>query len=619
MKKHYGYVNVLSMLLSLSYTASSNALPAITYPLPEINTAPPPDGPDIPPYTVPRAHGASVANFCYDAQREAELRVTEKEMLGHGHADEHARARAESCALARQAMVERGFKHSDDAFERAAKFVERIKAAADIYAGDLAQLIGKAVGTAHAATGAPDQVGRWSAPTPLPVVGIHSVLLPTGKVLFWSYRPPKTTSAGVAYVWSPITGTGRRVDPPSNIWCGGQTLLADGRVLVVGGTLAYASPTELSRARGLNQIYTFNPFGETWTRQPNMRLGRWYPTITRLTNGSVVITSGLTESGGVMNTDVEVFTPSPSMNGVGTVRRVGTRGTTGLYPHQFLMPDGRVLMGGPGVADTAILNPRNWTWADIPNLKQPRYGYGSGTLLPGGAAGSTKVMLIGGRSSTVVFATSEQFDTLNPGAGWQFRAPMPQPRHNHNTVILPDGTLLTVGGNSSTDYYANPQRETLLYDPVVNAWRAMATQAESRAYHSTALLLPDGRVMSAGDDGATGGGASTDKVEIFSPPYLFRGTRPTISFAPNAVARGKTFTIGTPDSISKVVLVTPGATTHANDMHQRLIALSFTAMAGGVSTAVSAGAGAAPPGYYMLFVLNTQGVPSVAKWVRLTG
>lgn len=277
-----------------------------------------------------------------------------------------------------------------------------------------------------------------------------------------------------------------------------------------------------------------------------------------------------------------------------------------------------MLLAGPSPADTAQLNPITRVWSDIPNLLKPRHGYGTGTLLPAGPNGSTKVMLVGGRTTTIVHASSEVFDATNPAAGWKYSAPMLHARHNQNTVILPDGKLFTIGGNGAVTNYGRPQREAELYDPVSNTWSAMANQTAQRAYHSTALLLPDARVVSAGDDGpGPGGGAQTDTVEFYSPPYLFRGPRPAISAAPAAVTWGEAFFIGTADTIARAVLIAPGATTHANDMHQRHVELSFTPGSGGINASAPPNANVAPPGYYMLFVLNAQGVPSVAKWVRL--
>ena len=579
-------------------------------------------------YPPSTGHGHNKTTACLSKRDETALHGVEDQLLGSAHAREHAQARAETCQAltqAHEATFEARLQRLSLPFDVAplGRLLDHISSRAK---NGLAPLAEKIIGNAYAATGSPAQVGQWSTPTPLPLVGIHAVLLPTGKVLFFTYKSYSTNTGAVAYLWDPLTNTGHNVNPPANVWCAAQTPLANGLVLTTGGTLAYASTSLFYK--GLNQIYTFNPFNETWTRQPDMRHGRWYPSVTKLGDGRALIMGGLNESGTrAKNTDVEVFVPAASLDGIGSVSVIGTRTISGngYFPHQFVMPSGQVLLAGPGPSDTALLNPLNWAWSDIPNLLQARYWYGNGVLLPGAPSGSNKVMLIGGvTAANVTLGTTEIFDAANPAAGWKFQSSLPQPRHNINTVILPDGKLLTVGGNSTSNqspdssisHYNNPQREAELYNPVTNIWTPMATQQESRAYHSTALLLPDARVLTAGDDGPLGG-YTTDKVEIFSPPYLFQGARPTISAAPATLSYGQSFTIGTPDSVAKAVLIAPGSATHSNDMHQRYVPLSISPVTGGVGAVAPASGNIAPPGYYMLFLVNAQGVPSVANWVRL--
>ncbi len=197
-------------------------------------------------------------------------------------------------------------------------------------------------------------------------------------------------------------------------------------------------------------------------------------------------------------------------------------------------------------------------------------------------------------------------------------------RGHHNTVLLPDGSMVTVGGgvgaDGNGDQWAGDRRtdaKSSSGTPQPATGRLGPSQAETRAYHSTALLLPDGRVISAGDD--VNGGTDRDTAEIYEPPYLFKGPRPTIAHgADQRQARDHSFDVGTPDTnVTRATLVAPGATTHANDMNQRYIPLTVAQRPGGVTLTAPATADVATPGYYMLFLLNDQGVPSVAKFVRL--
>jgi galactose oxidase-like protein len=481
------------------------------------------------------------------------------------------------------------------------------------------------------------QIGQWSAPFKVPSVAINAVLLPTGKVLWFAY-PADGGDTSEAYLWDPDTGATKRVDPPLgpkgvpyNIFCAGQALLPDGELLVAGGTLAYDLEGPTPTDRGLNAVFTFNPWTETWTQQPSMRHGRWYPTVTTLPDGRAVIISGLDEQGtNTINPDVEVFTPAAQPGGVGTLRYVGPREpVANLYPHMVVLPDttaagqggDKVLMYGPGAYDTAILDTSTWTWQEVPRLPSDRL-WASGVLMPGGPSGSTKVMLIGGAVPPATgMATTITLDLDNVAAGWQPGPPMAAGRAHHNTVLLADESLLTVGGGAGEvddSLYAGPVFSAERLVPGTSGWQSAGSQAEARTYHSTAVLLPDGRVVSAGDTRPEhmNGGAT---AELYSPPYLFSGPRPSITWAPSAVGYGAPFGITTPDAstVAKALLIAPGADTHANDMGQRIIELASAPAGGGLTLTSPADASIAPPGYYMLVLLNDRGVPSTASWIRL--
>ena len=364
-----------------------------------------------------------------------------------------------------------------------------------------------------------------------------------------------------------------------------------------------------------------------------MRHGRWYPTQVLQPDGRTLIMSGLDESGQPrrghdtpLNKDVEVFTPSSDPNGRGTISLASgpAPALKGMYPHTFVMPSGRTLVAGPYAQDSFFMTPdaerTSYAYGDVANLRAEHY-WGTAVLMPG----STQVLVVGGSDrddDAGATKATEVFDEAAPGAGWRAGAPLNTGRAHHNTVILPDRSLATFGGGygdvGGDQWVSGPEHKTVeLYDPASGRWRLGPAQAENRSYHSTAVLLPDGRVMSAGDDVA--GGIDRDTAEIYEPPYLFKGPRPTIASAPASVRWGAPFGVGTPDAIASAVLVAPAAVTHANDMNQRLVPLSVTRRAGGrgVELAAPASANAAPPGYYMLFVLNGAGVPSVAKWIRL--
>ena len=554
-------------------------------------------------------HGVAAARSLRDVatqcasdspRQEARLHRVEALVLGPEHAAAHARERArdrrEACTVS--GKVRPAF----------AKQLRRAAAAKH-----------------EQAVGDPSVVGTWSGGFPLPgIVAIHSTLMPNGKILFF-YNNPSFGDEDLAkvMVWDPVTKTGVRRDVPSNIWCAGQTLLADGRVLVVGGNLQYqtAPGTPGGSFKGLNEIWLFDPVTETWSQGPNMRHGRWYPTATRMADGRVLITAGWDETGNgssANNRDIEVYTPAADGKGPGTLQLVGSEDLD-YYPHQFQLPDGRVLIAGGRIDDTFWVNRQSdFSLDPAPHLNVDRaFGFGAGVLLPGPPSGSSRVMLIGGAYDShadLSTATTESFDAAQPGGTWQLRAPLPESRRNVNGVILPDGNILAVGGNdegASNGY----REETLSYSPSANAWTPLASQTEGRGYHSSALLLPDASVLSAGDDTDAGGGYLNDVAEIFSPPYLFRGARPAITAAPASVGYNAPFTIGASGQVSRAVLMSPGATTHANDMNQRHVELAIAPSGAGLVATSPPSPNVAPPGPYMLYLLNAQGVPSTARWV----
>jgi len=191
------------------------------------------------------------------------------------------------------------------------------------------------------------------------------------------------------------------------------------------------------------------------------------------------------------------------------------------------------------------------------------------------------------------------------------------PRTEHNLTLLPDGTVLTTGGARNSDVF-DPNAPVLtpeLWSPATEAYALMAPMPTPRIYHSTALLLPDGRVLSAG-----GGryGPDYPSAEFYSPPYLFKGPRPTISSAPSTLGYGADFFVGTSaTNISAVNLVRLGAVTHAFNQNQRFLKLTFQPTSGGFTVQAPSGATLAPPGHYMLFILDANGVPSVASIVKI--
>jgi hypothetical protein len=554
----------------------------------------------IAPLPAAAAAQAGHADTCLDQQREDKLNAREVALLGQSHAEEHAATRARRC--------------------RVALGLEKEEAAP--------------TAQAWAVPIAPELAGHWSAPLAIPVAGITTVLLNNGKVLFWAYDPahyqdPDNSNTGVSYLWDPASGAGSWLATPENIWCGGQTILADGRVFLAGGNLRFPDPKAPPGQRGWKgdaSTYIFNPATSGFIRQPEMARGRWYPTVTQLADNTAVITSGYDETGSEqVNSLVERFTPSPGANGMGTLATVTSRSVTGLYPFQYVLPSGSLLQAGPERSSSYLLEPGAWSWTRLPNMLYEHEGYANGISYTDASVQPARqiVMIAGGK---YVPSNNEWLDSFNPAAGWHDYPKWNLQRHNANTIILPDGKLLTVGGNSERTNYGGTLFSAELYsgaaDDVDGAWIEVAPHAIPAAYHSSAILLPDATVLLSEDDrGQTAQAAAQHRVQVYSPPYLFRGPRPSMRLAGSELIRGQPFgitaTVQAPRAIASAVLIAPAAVTHGNDMHQRLIKLPISVKGGAITAIMPASAALVPPGYYMLFIVDSAGVPSIGEFVRV--
>jgi hypothetical protein len=444
---------------------------------------------------------------------------------------------------------------------------------------------------AQAAT--PADVGQWSSVLSWPISATHTSLQPDGKVMFFGEfaegtAPPRR--------WDPITNTLTALPVVGhNIFCAGHTYLGDGRLLVVGGH-------EDSHV-GLIDAGLFDPASAAWTHLPDMNDPRWYPTATTLSNGDVMVMSGEMDGVNDMNEIPQRFL----MSTLRWKNMSSARLKLPYYPRMFLAPNGKLFFASPSRGTRFMDTSGTGSWGSGPTSNFGVRTYGPAVMIDG------KVTLIGGGDPPT--ATVEMIDLNLPSPTWRNMASMSVKRRQHNATLLPDGTVLVTGGSSGKgfDNARTPVFLAELWNPTTNQWTQLAKNTVYRGYHSTALLLPDGRVLSAG-------GRHAHSAEIFSPPYLFKGARPTISSAPGVVAPGVTFTVGTPDAarITKVTLIALGSVTHSFDQNQRFITVSFIRGTGNLTLTAPANNNVAPPGYYQLFLVNDAGVPSVGRMVRVS-
>ena len=457
-------------------------------------------------------------------------------------------------------------------------------------------------------------LGQWQTLSYLmPINPVHLALLHTGEVLVVAGSGNVATETNFrAAVWNPQANT---IETHSLVWdmfCNAMVVLPDGRAFINGGNLQY------DPFHGEPRNAVFDPANHSFTNVENMAHGRWYPTTTVLGDGRVMTFSGLSEIGGT-NTAVEIYTV-----GTGWSQEYAAGWTPPLYPRMHLVSDGRVLYTGSG-RGSRIFNPATRTWSAV--IATTNYSgtrtYGTSVLLPLTPANgyASRVMIFGGGNPAT--ATTEIIDLSQPTPSWQFGPPMSQPRIEMNATILPNGHVLAMGGSRNDEDASTASLNADLYDPTTNTFSQAGANVYPRLYHSGSLLLPDATVMLVGGNPARG--SYEHHIEIYSPAYLFNAdgtpaSRPTATgVSSDPIVYGNSFQVQTPDAadIASVVLVRPGAQTHAFDMDQRLVELSYTAGSGVLIVTAPPDGNIAPPGYYMLFVLNSAGVPSEATFVRL--
>jgi hypothetical protein len=437
--------------------------------------------------------------------------------------------------------------------------------------------------------------GQWSAVQTLPYIPIHISVLPSGKVFFFSYYADSLHPQ----IWDPATNSvTATTNAPYALFCSGHALLADGRVFIAGGHIADYT--------GYKHAVIYDAGANTFTTVPDMNSGRWYPTNTVLPNGDVLVVTGDQTSNTTPNPLPQVYQLSTN-----TWRDLTTAQLSqALYPVMLVAPNGKVFNAGPSHTTRYLDTSGTGAWTTVGTTKFA----GSRTYGPGIMYENGKVIEIGGSDPPT--ATAEIIDLNSATPTWTLTDSMHFARRQHNAVALPDGKIFVVGGSSGSgfDNSAAPVAQTEMWDPATGHWTLMASIAKYRGYHSTAFLLPDGRVFSGG--GNVGG----PNFQLFSPPYLFAGARPTISSAPTQVGYGQTQLISTPDAaaIKKVSLIRLPSVTHTNDMNGRFMTLAFTATPGGLNVTFPANANLAPPGHYMLFILNGTGVPSVASILHIS-
>lgn len=383
---------------------------------------------------------------------------------------------------------------------------------------------------------------------------------------------------------------------------------------------------------GTRAAYLVDPTTGAFTRAADMNTPRWYPSLVTLPDGRVLAASGLDQFGRITPGHAEVYDPATDR-----WTQLGSTRTLATYPALFTTTRRDTLFfsgsnSGYGLW-SAGRTPGLWHWptngfAVVHGLRDADMTETSDSVLLPPANDQRWIIMGGGGVGDSDRATART-DIVDLRDRWPRYRPGPDlsaPTRYPNAVILPDDRTLVTGG--AGDYRAEDHSALLTASLLAPGGATMTRVADptvERSYHSSALLLPDGRVLTAGGDplhDAHGGpGAFETRMEIYSPPYLFRGTRPRLGAGPTVMRRGATVRFASPDAprIATARLLRPSAVTHTTNLEQRSVALGVRVVPGGgaVALEVPARAGLTPPGWYMLFAVDRAGVPSVARWVRV--
>jgi galactose oxidase-like protein len=453
-------------------------------------------------------------------------------------------------------------------------------------------------------------VGGWQSASGnnWPMIPIHATLTPDGRVVTYGSQSNGKQSGYFFYdVWDPQAGlAGGHLTLPNqtqtDIFCSAQVVLPQsGSIFLAGGDTWNGSK---STNVGNNNTNLFDYTDNTLTRGNNLNRARWYSTITTLVNGEVYIQGG---NGGA---------DFPEVRDTSGNFRLLTGARTSAYwwdyPRDFVAPDGRVFgfdnlghmyyvaTGGLGsVAGAGTLSSTYTALTASAVMYQPG-----------------KILQFGGKWNGALII---DLNAMKPS--WHVTGQLSTARQWVNGTVLADGRVLATGGSAVANTLTGVNNAAEIWNPATGTWVVGASSVTPRLYHSIALLLPDASVLVGG--GGAPGPLTNLNAEIYYPPYLYTSdgavaARPSIDSAPDALDIGQQFTMDvTASSVSRVTLVKTGAVTHSFNMDQRFLELPFTATNGQLSVLAPQRASDATPGYYLLFAIDGNGVPSVGKIVKV--
>lgn len=457
-----------------------------------------------------------------------------------------------------------------------------------------------------------------------PLVPVHMTLMPDGRVFAAGPKVGKTLKYTI---WNPSLGTGSSAFETlpnttiTNIFCAGQALIPkEGQALILGGDTTTLIPGT-NNGYHVSDVNIFDPVTNMLMPQNAMAYDRWYATAVTLTNGE-----HLTLGGRSVRPYLDVvaeYSPIPEIRAAdGSWRTLSTaasdnaygkNGISWSYPRAWVNPQGNVFIVAPN--GTMFKLDPSGTGAITQYIKKIPAGRNS---LPSVMFSPGRILAIQKNRATYVVDINGTGEPTSSSGG-----SLAKDRQYSNATVLVDGRVWVNGGSSTGNDLVGAALDSEIWNPGTKTWTTAASAATVRLYHSAALLLPDGTVLTGG--GGIPGPVKQLNGEVYYPPYLFMtdgsgefAPRPEITHAPTAIIGwNQEFTIEATESISRVTLVRSGAVTHAFNNEQRFLELPLLQAGSTVTVHSPASANIAPPGYYLLFVWNASGVPSVAKFVQL--
>lgn len=477
--------------------------------------------------------------------------------------------------------------------------------------------------TSIAATGSP-VAGTFSPPFDWPLIGLHAVLTPEGRVLSYGSNSKGEKSGYFIYaMWDPQLGFGSAAhkvlpnDTLVDLFCNAQLLLPTGKIEMWGGdTNSPSGGYVLLKAN--NDSNLFDPADDSLVRTGKMNRIRWYASATTLPSGEVYLQGGSDGSspynGGKDYPEVRTATGQFRL-----LTGASTLYLNALYPRNFLAPDGKVF--GVHFSQMYRVDPTGTgTLTKVGKFSSTNIGTTSTSVMfrPG------KILQVGGGLDMSYASPEAHVLDINPALPKITAVARPaHRRHWGNATVLPDGKVFLSGGSTADNDPINGiAYESELYDPQSNTWTRGPSAQRMRLYHATALLLPNATVLTMG--GGANGPELNFNAEIYYPPYLFNddGTaaaRPVISSVPMTQEPAGSFRIATPDAaeVTRVTLVKSGSNTHSIDMDQRFLELPFTRDGSDLVARLPANKFDTPPGFYLAFIFNGRGVPSEAMPMRI--